>query len=416
MKNQEAKGKMQDYKSKIKMVTDSTRQAAVLLVLVLSAASVSSAKYSGGTGEPNEPYRIATPNDLNDVGNHVEDFNKCFVLVNDINLADYTGTQFNIIGDLHNPFAGVFDGNGHTISNFTYDGAAAEVGLFARVEYLGQGAPLIKDLTLTEPNVDAPSGYCAAALCGRLDGGAAEAIIRGCKVVGGRISGGGDCSAGGLVGYNSGGIEKCCSTATVRGGYHVGGLVGLNNVFKGTSLITESYSAASVWGPAHSTGGMAGYNGGTIENSYSWGQVAIDPNAGVLVGYSDEFASYVKCFWDSDVNPGVNGIGNTTDPNVIGKTTTEMMMESTFTDGGWDFVWTWAICEGTNYPRLFWEIPAGDFLCPDGVSLIDFGYLAARWGDVCCSCDHCQGADLDLSGVVDWPDMKIFRDHWLEEE
>jgi hypothetical protein len=71
--------------------------------------------YSGGDGSVEDPYRIATAEDLNDIGNHVEDFNKCFVLVNDINLAAYTGTQFNMIADTNNPFTGVFDGNGHTI-------------------------------------------------------------------------------------------------------------------------------------------------------------------------------------------------------------------------------------------------------------------------------------------------------------
>ena len=70
-----------------------------IAILLLAAGSVSLARYSGGTGEPNSPYRIATPNDLNDIGNHVEDYNKCFVMVNDINLAQYTGTEFNIIGE-----------------------------------------------------------------------------------------------------------------------------------------------------------------------------------------------------------------------------------------------------------------------------------------------------------------------------
>jgi hypothetical protein len=98
------------------------RARAVVLILVGAfglAGSASAGTYSGGTGEPDDPYRIATANDLNDIGNHVEDFNKHFVMVNDIDLAEYTGTQFNIIGPF---FCGVVDGNGHAISNFTYDG------------------------------------------------------------------------------------------------------------------------------------------------------------------------------------------------------------------------------------------------------------------------------------------------------
>ena len=92
----------------------------VLAIAVVSAGSVSAGTYSGGgNGTAEKPYRISTAADMNNIGNHIEDFNKCFVLVNDIHLADYTGTEFNIIGNDVNAFTGVFDGNGHTISNFT---------------------------------------------------------------------------------------------------------------------------------------------------------------------------------------------------------------------------------------------------------------------------------------------------------
>jgi len=77
-------------------------------------------KYSGGMGEPNDPYRIATAEDLNDIGNHEEDWDKHFILVNDVNLAQYTGTQLKIIGNSTTMFTGVFDGNDHKISHAKY--------------------------------------------------------------------------------------------------------------------------------------------------------------------------------------------------------------------------------------------------------------------------------------------------------
>ena len=353
-------------------------KSAVVVLLWGLAVNVSAAKYSGGSGEPNDPYRIATPNDLNDIDNHIEDFNKCFVMVNDVNLGGYTGTQYNIIGDYSNPFTGVFDGNGHAIFNLSYNGDAADVGLFGRVECLGQGEPLIKDVTLIDPNVNAQSGHCAAALCGRLEGGLAGATVRGCKVAGGRISGGSDCSVGGVVGHNAGRIEKCYSTAEVCTGNCLGGLVGLNNVFEGTALISDCYSGGSVSGPARFMAGLVGYNGGTIENAYSCGQVAEDPNAGGFVGY-DQVGFYSNCFWDSDINPDMNGIGNATDPNVAGKSTAEMMTESTFTN--WDFVEVWGIGENQTYPflRVY------------------------------------SAGDLNHSGLVDWQDIAVLAGNWLEE-
>jgi len=326
-----------------------------ILIVFLLAGSVLAEKYSGGTGEPNNPYRIATPNDLNDIGNHIEDYNKCFVMVNDINLAAYAGDHFNIIGDFSHPFTGVFDGNGHAISNFTYSGNATYVGLFAFVgpNWFGE-EPLIENLILIDPNVNAQSSDSAGGLVCSLT----DAIIRGCGIQGGRVSG--NCNTGGLVGQNGGRIEKCRSTAVVCGGCNVGGLVGLNNVFKGTALISDCYSGGSVSGPANFIGGLVGYNGNTIEHSYSRGQVAIGTNAGGLVGGVAEFRLHVKCFWDSEVNPDVNGIGNGSDPNVIGKTTVEMRMESTFTDAGWDFVEVWDIGENQTYPYLR-VYPSGGF-------------------------------------------------------
>jgi len=88
----------------------------ILFLLAGLTGSVRAGTYSGGDGSPENPYLIATAEDMNDIGANPDDWDAHFLLVADINLADYTGTQFNIIGG----FTGVFDGNDHTISNFTY--------------------------------------------------------------------------------------------------------------------------------------------------------------------------------------------------------------------------------------------------------------------------------------------------------
>ena len=108
-----------------------------------------------------------------------------------------------------------------------------------------------------------------------------------------------------------------------------------------------------------------------------------------------------------------------------GKTTAEMQTAKTFRDAGWDFVEEtengtediWAICEGTNYPRLAWQIPPGDFVCPDGITIDDFVFFTEYWGQETCdlSNDHCQGTDLNHSGTVDTNDLEIFLENWLEE-
>jgi hypothetical protein len=171
----------------------------------------------------------------------------------------------------------------------------------------------------------------------------------------------GNWGAGGLVGYNQNDSTINCSysTASVAGDECVGGFVGSN----WRSTITNSYSEGNVVGNNY-VGGLVARNlrDSTITNSYSSASVSGNENVGGLVGYHDS-GSYTKCFWDSDINPDVNGIGNATDPNVIGESTANMQTQSTFTDAGWDFVGEttngtediWKICEGEGYPRFSWE-------------------------------------------------------------
>jgi len=145
-------------------------------------------------------------------------------------------------------------------------------------------------------------------------------------------------------------------------------------------------------------------------------------NGGGLVGF-DDGGSYMKCFWDSDINPDVNGIGNGSDPNVIGESTTNMQTQSTFTSGGWDFVSEsvngtdnyWRMCvDGVDYPRLAWESIVADLACFDGVDFSDFAYFASRWLETdCVATNDCGGTDLDLSNDVTLHDLQIFVENWL---
>ncbi len=195
-------------------------------------------------------------------------------------------------------------------------------------------------------------------------------------------------SAGGLVGYNGGEINNCYANGEVSGVYDMGGLVGWNSwgdisssyatgnvhgeeevggltgwTTKGS--ITNCYSTGDVNGIQYIGGLSGGINStGSINNCYATGKVIGNENTGGLLGYNTfNTGIIVGSFWDSDINPDVNGIGNLTDPNVIGETTANMQKESTFASAGWDFVGEtvngandiWWINEGKAYPRLWWE-------------------------------------------------------------
>lgn len=99
----------------------------------------------------------------------------------------------------------------------------------------------------------------------------------------------------------------------------------------------------------------------------------------------------------------------------MGYTTEEMQEKFRYESwNSWDFTTVWAICEGTNYPRLRWQIPKGDIACPDGVDIADFAHLAAWWDRVDCGTqNNCEGADLDTDGSVDINDFAILVADWL---
>ena len=410
-----------------------TQLAYLIILLVLT--NIASGKYSGGTGEPNDPYLIETPNDLNSIGLDPCDWDKYFLLTADINLGVYTGEQFNMIGywtfSESQAFTGVFDGNGHTISNFRYDSSSTHsVGIFG---YINDANAEVRSLGIVEPNVHT-EGIILGSLAGYVEGGA----IVGCFVEGGSVGGfkyvgalvgynGGritDCHAksrvtathvdvGGLVGYNDyGTITNCDSAGNVEGeGWDVGGLVG--NLSHGNMI--NCYSTADCNGEGE-VGGLVGLNYySSIVNSYSTGNVSGTYGVGGLVGWDND-GSYTKCFWDSDINPDVNGIGNTTDPNVIGESTANMKIQSTFTNRNWDFVGEiangyedmWRMCvDGVNYPKLSWEfLGYGDLTCPDGVDFIDYSVLANEW-----LLERLE-QDYNSDGRVNFKDWAIFADNW----
>jgi len=288
----------------------------VLLLLVLPAY----AKYGGGTGTLADSYKIATPEQLYDIGKHEEDWDKCFKLVADIDLSAYKNVPFNPIGTGYGPdgvpeygrwFRGVFDGDGHTISNFTHHSPNFnDVGLFGTI--VGE----VKNLGLV--NVDVSGHERVGGLAGvTLQGGGYPGDVSNCYVTG-RVSGQND--VGGLVGRSGGRIHNCYSTAEVSGDYYrIGGLVG-------------------------------GNDGGLVYNCYTTGWVTANRQVGGLVGSNGFNGRLVASFWDVETTGQAVSYGG------HGRTTAEMKMASTFFGwGGCDSEGVWTIDEGKDYPRLAWE-------------------------------------------------------------
>ena len=343
-----------------------------LVVLFGLTTGICLAKYSGGDGSESNPYRISDAYDMNDIGLHEEDWGSHFVMVNDVNLAQFTGTQFNIIGEFVNlghpdnkPFAGVFDGNGHTISNFSYQTTATDgIGLFRHVS---DPNAVIKDLGLIDPNVDGGTGYHVGSLVGSMGAG----TISGCYVKGGSVSG--NYLVGGLVGYvgdivNVSLISRCYAECTVLGLMDTGGLVGGNE----TEMISNCYARGNVSGNKR-VGGLVGFNvnlNATIQNCYATGAVDGNTYTGGLVG-DNLMGTILSSGWDVQTGGPDNGLGTPL-------TTDQMQKEITFTDAGWDFIEIWNIGENQTYPflRLY---PAGDLNHDGRVDGRDLAIIASHW-------------------------------------
>jgi len=465
---------------------------AILAALFIMAGTAwPNEEYSGGSGTSQDPYRIASFEDLEALSDNPGDWGAHFLQTASIDASEtqtwpYGG--WSPIG-FHDdtdprPFTGIYDGNGHTIDGIYIDRDAEDVqGLFG---YISGATAVIQNLGVTNVNITGRQGV----------GGMAGAFEDGSTIKNSFITGevtGTDSWIGGMVGVLNGGtIEKSYSTCSVWGGSFVGGLAGI----AGKSAISKSYSMGDVWGESY-LGGLAGaledstieksfstgvvtgdenYIGGlsgilagsTVKSSYSRGNILGDSHVGGLTGvmigsvvencfsggtvegnsavaglagyaesgiiensysmaevtgyhdYVNGFVGFVDpveisiidCFWDVDAanlgeSSGDDNYGAT------GKSTGEMITETTFIDAGWDFdaIWiihgVWIEPVNDNYPALRWmgnvpEEPVED----DGSYLIEtLSHLLwvaehdSRWAH-----DYRQTAPIDAWITRAWND------------
>jgi hypothetical protein len=232
---------------------------------------------------------------------------------------------------------------------------------------------------------------------------------------------------GGLVGDNDCSISDCYATGTVSGNREVGGLAG-RNYFDGT--IVNCYATGQVDG-VRNVGGFVGINEdiyeGVISDCYAAGDVSGTTAVGGFCGYNpdnhlaDPVPIIVNCFWNTTVQThGVTegiGVNNELVSNVLGKTTSQMQMQSTFTDYSWDFAQetvngtedTWHMPYVTSgYPMLWWQRDIlGDWIGKYGVGFEDYALLADSWMNI--------NAEVNLSGldIIDSEDLAVFSGQWL---
>ena len=325
------------------------------------------------------------------------------------------GSGWNPVGNSSTKFTGTFDGNNHTISGLTIDRTVEDYqGLFGYTD----GAT-IQNVGLLGGSVTAGIGNSVGFLAGRVNsttitnvystgtvsGNGAVGGLVGLKVsssitnsyVTGAVSG--NNAIGGLVGYNDSSITNSYATGAVNGNDYVGGLVGQNN--NTSASITNSYSTGSVTGRDY-VGGLAGYAnasasitnsystgnvtgrssvGGlvgthrflaTISNSYSVGSVTGGSNVGGLIGHCDG-GTLTNNFWNTQTSGQTTSAGQGVGA-VEGKTTTQMMQESTYSTWSMDSegAATWSIEDGESFAYHQWQY-GNDAQAISGIAYQDSG-------------------------------------------
>jgi hypothetical protein len=267
-----------------------------LLITICSLSFPIYAKYSGGSGTADDPYRIATVEDLMLLGGSTADYDKHFILTADIDLdPNLPGRKVfdkAVIAPHRGPinydfegtaFSGLFDGNDHTISHLTIVGEKY-IGLFGELVSAGKVMDLkIMDVNVigSDRHVGSILGHSTGTVVGN-NNGTVEACLASGSVSGKR-------NVGGLVGSNSGTISESSWTGLVIGDAYVGGLVGFNG-----KKITNCNASGSVISSSD-TGGLVGANNsGTITSCYATSSVEAGGHSGGLVG-SNTYGTIILC-------------------------------------------------------------------------------------------------------------------------
>ena len=424
-------------------------------VICLSTNVTFGVGFAGGTGKPNDPYRITTPKQLISIGSDPNLLDKHFVLVNDIDLdPNLPGGQVFTraviaprVKEAPYPevcaFNGSFNGNGCRIKHLTIRGGTrGMLGLFGKT---GKEAQIL-NLGLENVSIKADGSGYLGALSGLNHGYITHCYSNGniscinrCGVLGGLVGdnhGGSitkcyaDCEVsgeqgdiiqsdylGGIVGINwfSGRISNCYASGAVTGDSMVGGLVGSNM----QAEISNCYAIGSVSGSL-CVGGLAGQNvrHSTIMNCFAIGRIsAVGERYGVggFVGENDEEAIIARCFWDIEKSSIQTSEGGK------GLTTSEMMDIQTYLAAGWDFVGErangtadlWQMPEDVGYPQL--TVFSESYRPPSltGTGTPEYPYRIATAEDLGAVYHHDPSAcyrlmaDIDLSGIT-WTSAPIW--------
>lgn len=337
---------------------------------------------------------ISTPAQLQAV---TEDLSGIYHVVADIDMVDFGFTtiggvkydQIDYSGNHDNyynayyPFFGIFDGQGHAISNVVArkyfsphneSGMSGTFGgLFARLQEAD-----VKDIRLVGPQI------ISFEYGGALAGEVVSSKVSGCSALGayvdGNESGSSSGYAGGLVaraanseisrsfaagyvsGVKAGGFIGFVNNATVRECFASGAVKATNAesggfaaYIGGEAAVKDSYTVSEVEGGS----GFAGTVGGSdvrIERCYSAG-IASGASVGGFIGVSTGAPAITDCVrrhYDIEEKRGIRDVGSADHANIVALTADEMRSVTNFTAFLEKENTPWAQVDGATHPYFPW--------------------------------------------------------------
>jgi serine/threonine protein kinase len=218
-----------------------------------------------------QPIPVGTPEELDSIRYNLS---ASYILTKDIDLSSFG--VYEPVGTELNPFTGVFDGDGHSITGLTITADNYGIaGLFGYTRNAWIRRLIIKGATVTAPNDIMSSGK--GIFVGRLE----NSLLEHCAAIGGSISVklGYQANIGGLCGLNRGEIDSCFNSAEI-----------INEKGLDSEFVDTSYA-----------GGISGSSSGVISNCGNAGLVTNSSAAGGIAAFSD--MNYLtRCYNAGEIN------------------------------------------------------------------------------------------------------------------
>lgn len=290
--------------------------------------------YLEGSGTESDPFLIQSLSDLilmRDAVNNggsiltaaaspVKAGTAFYLLSTDIDLRPVCSEEGKMswtpVGNVDNPFNGVFSGQGHKVENLYIKATGSNIGFFGYIGNKGEIRSLSVQGKITGQSfnyVGMVAGYSDGPLSNCFSYG--EVNMKGGSYTGGIVGDGNDVNisecvnyasvtggnfTAGIVGTTYGTILKCINHGDVSGEYLTGGIAGDSN------SVWASFNEGTVKGNKQ-VGGIVGYhNYGYVLSCMNEGNVIGISDVGGITGYSRQGA----CVWNHVNRGDISGSDN----------------------------------------------------------------------------------------------------------